>query len=178
MIAYVTACSIFEQAGGELDRRLQDPAFADPKSKVAKEGVMYSRLVSRPANLMITLANTLCLPRAGARRWGPSKQQKPSLQRPASERPAGAPQFVSSLPAIRRISSAHNRELVAAGCGGRISGNQCRGHPCKQTLEGGLNAPYVRLRPSLRDFALRTPSPAAWQSPRMRTTPLPGGSPS
>jgi hypothetical protein len=44
---WVVMTDMAETAGCELDLRLADPAFADPKSAVCKEGLLYSRLWHR-----------------------------------------------------------------------------------------------------------------------------------
>ena len=41
---WASMTALAHEAGIELDRRLEDPAFADPKSTVSKEGQAYSRL--------------------------------------------------------------------------------------------------------------------------------------
>jgi phage terminase small subunit len=48
-----------ETAGRELDRRLADPAFADPGSTVCKEGLAYSRLWYRYTSRALEVADKL-----------------------------------------------------------------------------------------------------------------------
>jgi len=59
LLTYCQAWETYRTAGRELDTRLADPRFADPTSPVAKEGVIYSRLVHRNANLVMQMANAL-----------------------------------------------------------------------------------------------------------------------
>ena len=70
LLAYLNAVDTYETAERELDWRLKDLAFADPRSNVAKEGLAYSRLAHRKANLVLTLGRTLGFSPAGRRALG------------------------------------------------------------------------------------------------------------
>ena len=67
LCVYVANWSIYRTAGAELDRRLTDPAFHDPKSAAAREGQAYSRILHRKAALLVQLAHVLDHLAAGER---------------------------------------------------------------------------------------------------------------